>query len=59
MGEIVVDTPYSDPNTGYSVPSGQPMPTGADVDFFNANGEWYKIKMEMWSLSQIQMTPVR
>jgi len=26
------------------VPPGQTIPTAADVDFFYANGQWYKIK---------------
>jgi RHS repeat-associated protein len=40
----LVDTPTSDINKGKPVLPGMQIPSGADVDFFRANGEWYKLK---------------
>ena len=44
VGGYIVDTPTSNPNRGLPVFFGQPIPSGADVDFFYANGQWHKVK---------------
>jgi RHS repeat-associated protein len=43
LGGMIVDTPTSGDN-GKAIPPGQGLPVDVDVDFFFANGQWYKIK---------------